>query len=111
MIWTAWNNGKKHPKGVGYGFKIGAEDRDRYFKRYWRLIEIELPSPSGNIVAKVNVGKESFWSGCRELISEVIGRWMLDEGFTPWRAHKPPKFKVDLLKAGSFRIIGPATSE
>jgi hypothetical protein len=61
VIWTAWNNGKKHPSGAGYGFKIGAGDRDRTFMPEWRQITIELPTPSRVVIVKVNVDKESFW--------------------------------------------------
>jgi hypothetical protein len=106
MIWTAWNNGKNHPSGAGYGFKIGAGDRDRTFMQKWRQITIQLPTPSGDMVAAVNVDKESFWGDCRELISGVIGLWLSDQGFAPWPKGRPPKFDVEQLKAASFHVKG-----
>jgi hypothetical protein len=84
MIWTGWNNGKKHSTGAGYGFKINRVERDRNFKPEWRRITIELPTPSGTITVEVDVHKQSFWGNCRELISEDIGRWMLGRGYAPW---------------------------
>jgi hypothetical protein len=36
MIVTAWNNGKYHKTGAGYGFKVSIEDRDKYFKKDWK---------------------------------------------------------------------------
>jgi hypothetical protein len=108
MIWTGWNNGKKHPTGAGYGFKVPIVDRDRIFKPEWRRIVVELPTPSWGIVTEVNVAKPSFEGHCREVISEGIGRWMLDRGFAPWPKGRPPKFDVELLGAGSFRVKSPA---
>ena|SRR5438128_1468805 len=107
MIWTAWNNGKKHPSGAGYGFKISADDRDRTFMPEWREIIVELPAPSGTVVVRVNVDKESFWSDCRELIGDAIGRWLLDQGFAPWPKGRPPKFEVEPIGAGLFQVKGP----
>ena len=61
MIWTGWNNGKKHPTGAGYGFKIDALERDRNFNQEWSRITVELPTPAGRIPTEVNIEKESFW--------------------------------------------------
>ena len=47
MIWTAWNNGEHHETGAGYGFKVSAADRDRYFNPVWQTVILELPSRSG----------------------------------------------------------------
>lgn len=33
MIVPAWNNDKYHLSGAGYGLKLEAEDRDRYFRK------------------------------------------------------------------------------
>ena len=71
----------------------------------WPQIAIELPTPSGNLIAKVNVAKQSFWSDCRDLISDVAGRWLLDQG-GPWPKGQPPKFHVELMRGGLFGIKG-----
>ncbi len=107
MIWTGWNNGRRHPTGAGYGFKIEAVDRDRNFKAEWHSVTVELPTHSGIVTVEVNVGKQSFWADCRELISEGIGRWMLDQCYAPWPTNRPPKFEVEESGPCSFRIKGP----
>jgi hypothetical protein len=70
MIWTAWNNGKHHASGAGYGFKIAVADRDRHFQRGWDTVSVELPqSGGGPLAVEVNIAKDSFWSEeCREVI-------------------------------------------
>ena len=42
MFVTAWKNGTPSPSGAGYGVKLAAADRDRYFQRDWETIELEL---------------------------------------------------------------------
>jgi hypothetical protein len=108
MTWTGWNNGNRHSTGAGYGFKIDAPDRERYFKAEWPCVTVELPKPLGKIAVEVNVDKKSFWADCGELISEDIGRWMLDQGFAPWAKGRPPKFDVQLLGKRAFRVVGLA---
>ena len=105
MTWTGWNNGNKCLTGAGYGFKIDAAERDRYFKPEWQCVTVELPTPSGNIAVEVGIDKESFWGRrCRELINKDIGRWMFDQGYAPWPKGKPPKFDVDRSGERAFRI-------
>lgn len=105
MIWTAWNNGKHHLTGAGYGLKVSAEDRDRHFNPAWRSVSVELPICYGFIVAEVNVGKESFWGPtCRERISAEIGRWMISNQYAPWKDDLPPKFNAEALGGARFRV-------
>ena len=104
MIWTAWNNGSYHASGAGYGFKVDANDRDRYFRHNWGTVFVELPRGLTFARAEVNVTKSSFWvPQCDELISQVIGRWLLDEGYAPWPQSASPKFEVD--PAGDRRFV------
>lgn len=42
MIVTAWNNGAHNKSGAGYGIKLDANDRDRFFNRTWKTITLEL---------------------------------------------------------------------
>src|ERR1035437_1511431 len=58
MIWTGWTNGRNSPTGAGLGFVIEAADRDRYFKREWRTVAIELPEANGYSRAVANVDKD-----------------------------------------------------
>ena len=57
MIVTAWNNGAASAShsGAGYGIRLAAGDRDRYFCRDWETIELELQGYAQ--VVKVNVAK------------------------------------------------------
>jgi len=109
MIWTGWNNGKKHSTGAGYGFKINRVERDRNFSQEWRRIAIELPTPSGTITVEVDIDKQAFWGDCRELISEDLGRWMLDNDYAPWAKGRPPKFDVAPSGEREFHLIGPTS--
>ena len=104
MTWTAWNNGKRRPTGAGYGFKVDAVERDRNFEPDWQSITVELPAALGDVAVEVNVNKQSFWGDCRELISDGIGRWMLDEGYAPWPKRRPPRFDVAPSGARRFRV-------
>jgi len=105
MIWTAWNNSKHHSTGAGYGFKVDPSDRDRYFSQHWATVVIELPTRSGLVPAEANILKKSFWGPqCRELITQLIGRWLLDEGYAPWPDGRPPKFEVEPAGERRFRV-------
>ncbi len=105
MIWTAWNNGARHPTGGGYGLKVDPVDRDREFRRTWQRAIVQLPGKGGMIEIEVNVAKKSFWSSrCQELISKRIGRWLIDEGYAPWPEGRPPRFKVERISEKRFRV-------
>ena len=100
---TAWNNGGSCSSGAGYGLKIPASDRDRFFDQAWRTVCL---FSNGKVLAKeVNVAKRSFWSGtCRELISKDIGRWLRHQGLAKWPKGCPPKFRVTPVGSGCFDV-------
>jgi hypothetical protein len=103
MIVTAWKNGTPTPSGAGYGVKLAADDRDRYFQRDWDTIELELEGYAH--VVKVNVAKLSFWnSTCRELIHSEIGRWLIDNGLGCWQMRQPPKLSLKFIGGNHFRL-------
>lgn len=100
---TAWNNGKHHSTGAGYGFKLSVEDRDRFFKKEWRTVYLKLPSRDEEI--EVNIDKPSFWSqSCRELISKEIGEWLISCGLAPWEPRHPPKLTLEMVEKNHFRV-------
>jgi hypothetical protein len=102
---TAWNNGSHHSTGAGYGFKLDAGDRDRYFRRSWKTVFVSLLGVEGAV--EVNVAKPSFWgASCRELISREFGRWLIDNGFAPWPLGTPPKFQLRPTSGNHFKLDG-----
>ena len=108
MLWTAWNNGRYHRSGAGYGFRVDAHDRDRHFLSSWGTVLVELPSPHA-VAAKININKDSFWGReCRELISMEVGMWMIQGGHARWPTGSPPKFRVHLAGPRRFVVLGLA---
>jgi hypothetical protein len=106
VTWTAWNNGRHHESGAGYGFKVDIVDRDREFLTAWVQVEIVLPSASGPVRAEARIDKASFWSeNCRELISRTIGEWLIREGHAPWHSGSPPQFLVRSAGEARFEVI------
>jgi len=101
---TAWNNGLKSKTGSGYGFRISAKDRDKYFKKEWSFVIVNLPGINKQI--EINIKKNSFWNDtCVELISKEIGKWLQSNKFAPWQKGKPPKFKLENIRKNEFQII------
>lgn len=96
MIVTAWKSTANPITGGGYGLKVRVEDRDRYFRREWRTVTLELEGSDRPV--EVKVGKPSFWNEtCHELTSQEIGRWLLDNGYAPWPKGNPPKFIMEVV--------------
>ena len=103
MTVTAWKNGTPSPSGAGYGVRLAAEDRDRYFQRDWETIELEFAGYAN--VVKVDIANESFWnSSCRELIHSEIGRWLIDNGLDSWPMWQPPKLSLRFIGGNRFRL-------
>ena len=97
---TAWNNGQHHRSG--YGLSVSASDRDRYLRREWGLISLQI----GNAEPfSVNIDKQSFWDGsCIHLIHAEIGSWLLASRVAPWPERQPPKFSLAPLSERAFQI-------
>ena len=103
MMVVAWNNGSHHESGAGYGVKFDPVDRDRFFKREWGRISVQMDGT--DLVDEVNIDKESFWNDeCRELISADIGRWLLQNQLAPWKKDVPPKLKLDVISDHLFLL-------
>jgi len=104
VIVVAWNNGAHHPSGAGYGLKVSAEDRDRYFRRTWKFVTVEISASPGQKTIQINTDKPSFWdSTCRELISKEIGIWLKSQNLAPWPKGSPPR--LSLRPAGEARFV------
>lgn len=103
MIANAWNNGKHHQTGAGYGLKVNKQDRDQYFKRNWKSVFLQFEKDG--VYVEVNIEKKSFWnSTCRELISKEIGLWLIKNGLAPWGKGYPPKLKLEHLYDNRFKV-------
>ena len=103
MIVTAWNNGAHHISGAGYGIKIGAQDRDRFFDRRHASVIMRIEGHSTEF--SVNTNKKTFWNkNCRELIHLQIGIWLRESRLAPWPKDEPPKLDLRRLDGGSFLL-------
>jgi hypothetical protein len=103
FIVTTWNNGDHQPSGGGYGLKVSEADRDRYFRREWSDVVLELEGHDNLVYA--NVGKPSFWDGtCRELINKEIGRWLQTHNLDHWPAREPHKLRMTHIKGNRFGV-------
>jgi hypothetical protein len=100
----AWNNGNHRTDGNGYGVKIEARDRDAILHREWKVILLELEGESASV--EINIDKDSFWnSGCRELISVGIGRWLIHNQLAPWVKGHPPVLTLEPITLNRFRLF------
>lgn len=104
MLLTAWNNGAHHLSGAGYGLKMSALTRDRYFNQSWATITLELPGQSDPV--EIDISKKSFWSStCRELVSQDIGKWLISNNYAPWIPGLAPQFLPEKVGEQRFRLI------
>lgn len=102
---SAWNNGQHVASGAGYGLKVPIAVRDKYFKKEWKLVKLELPVSGGFLEVNLNVDKPSFWNEtCHELISKEIGRWLRSSGLAPWPSGKPPSIIVEVVGEKVFKV-------
>lgn len=100
MSATAWSNGRPLATGAGYGLRIGPSQRDRFFEAAWLSVGLELPDGTETDVSI----SAAFWRSCSEIRSASIGRWMLEAGFAPWLARRPPRFLLEPLRGNRFRL-------
>jgi hypothetical protein len=100
---VAWNNGRHHSTGAGYGLRIRLPvDRNSYFDRAWKAVELHLPE-SGDPIS-ISIDNDSFWNGCRELRSTAIGQWLIARALAPWPKGQPPRFKLTFREAAVFEM-------
>jgi hypothetical protein len=96
-----WSNGQWRPSGAGYGIRLRAVDRDRYFRRDWSYVLVELPAGER---AQVRLS-ESFWRASPELRSCIIGRWMVANRLAPWSKARPPALTLQPIVDNTFRLL------
>jgi hypothetical protein len=55
---AAWNNGDFEATGTGYGLSINADARDRWFRRSWSFVTLDLPNGQAGFRVRLS---RSFW--------------------------------------------------
>jgi len=101
MIVIGFNNGSPDDiTGAGYGLRIKQKDRDKFFQKNWKSINIIINSKQ-SINVKLS---KSFWKECIELRSSAIGKWMIDNELAPWSKGKPSKFNMELIGNKQFQL-------
>lgn len=102
---TAWNNGPWHETGAGYGLKISADDRDKYFDRDWDTGTLRLITERTSRIAEPNVANDSFRGPqCRELIKLEFAQWFTENGFRRWTRNTPPRFRMIPIARREFEV-------
>ena len=101
MIVFGWHNGSPDDiTGTGYGLKIQQEDRDKFFQKKWKSINIIINSKQS---VNVKISK-SFWKECIELRNSAIGKWMIDKKLAPWSKGNPSRFNMELIGNKQFQL-------
>ncbi len=101
MIVTGWNNGApNNMTGAGYGIRITRQDQERYFKKSWSSITIELEDGESVDIRL----SDSFWRKCSELRSAKLGKWMISKSIAPWPSYNPPELKLEPISERKFHL-------
>jgi hypothetical protein len=96
MIVSAWSDGH----GT-YGIRVLEREVSLWFRPEWELVRLYLPDRSD----PVEVGlTESFWHGSPELRSPDIRSFLLRNDLGSWPKHLPPRFQLEPLGDGNFRL-------
>ena len=95
---TGWYGGSRLKKL--YAIRISPSDRDAHFKRSWDSVTLELEG-AGEVRVTVS---DSFWSGCTELRSAQIDKWMRRHGFVDWPYREPPRFDLEPMGDAAFKL-------
>jgi hypothetical protein len=98
MYATAWHNGGDAREPAGYGLKVTAADRDRYFDSSWTSVIVDLGDSS---TAEIPLS-QSFWRSSTELRSAEVGQWLLTAEVAPWAKGAPPGVVLTPVEANRF---------
>jgi len=100
MYVTAWSNGRPLRTGAGYGIRLSASDRDRYFDPGWPDVLVDVASGEPVLMPI----SSSFWRSCRELRSAAIGQCLLRSELAPWAPGHPPSLVLSPAGTRRFRL-------
>jgi hypothetical protein len=98
MQTSAWRNG-----GQTYGIRVGAENRNRYFDRAWREIEVDIDGRFYQF--RITDG---FWNRCpefRDAGTPVIREWLRQNRTLNWQKGAPPQVELMPLQGNRFRLL------
>jgi hypothetical protein len=100
---TPWNGGAQT-----YGIRVGIANRDRYFKRHWKIIQVEMDGQFSEFQLT-----SGFWHKCpefRDRGTPVIREWLESRDALDWPNGKPPRFQLIEIGDARFRLIDESTS-
>ena len=95
----------EHPRRVTLSGWTGGTTGLRVDNGSWRevflpmretLRRVRLVLPGHPVQPQCRV-TPSFWTGCPELRSAEIGRWMEERDDMPWRYRRPPRYEAEFL--------------
>jgi hypothetical protein len=95
MFVKAWHNGK----GT-YGIRVGAKNRDKFFKSHWREIVVEVEGAAYSIRLT-----DGFWRDCpefRDSRDKWIEHWFRRRIALPWPPYHPPTFQLVSIGEQAF---------
>ena len=90
----AWTNGS----GT-YGLRVGARNRDRFFKREWEEALLEIDGETHRV--RITGG---FWKDCPELRAPIIRDWLREHRTLKWPKGQPPTVELIPLGENRFRV-------
>ncbi len=94
---SAWHGG-----GSTYGIRVGKPNRDKYFDRSWKYIQVEIDGEFHEFELT-----NGFWNKCPEFRDRgtlVIRQWLHRYRSLQWPLGQPPKMKLVPLGNGRFRL-------
>ncbi|MEE4272400.1 MAG: hypothetical protein V2I67_12045 [Thermoanaerobaculales bacterium] len=96
MIVSAWYDGHST-----YGVRVLGRDLSLWFRPEWEKVSLLLPDLPEPVEVPLT---ESFWHGSPELRSPRIKEFFLRHGLEDWPRQKPPRFELEALGGGVFRL-------
>ena len=96
----AWKSGLFSKRSVTYGIRIGAENRDRHFRREWTSIAIQTDDGSA-VEVPLTAG---FWRHCPEMRHAFFGDWFTNHRLVPWPPGRPPTFDLEFISGNRFTL-------
>ncbi len=88
MIVSTWNASSYNDSGAGYGVRISASDREKFFDKSWKSIILYIGKFENSVILPI---RGTFWTICPELRNMKIGEYLIVNGLNKWKKGKPHK--------------------